>query len=212
MIDFFNFCLFLSLFIFILIYFIDWVIFFEALIRSCRWVLLFKSVVWISFWEEGVHVHISLSDTVVNSFFSSFFSFFLFIYLFFFLYQFFSLLPLFFFFFLFFSVLYTSLWILPRIPYLQMYSCCGRPGRQGSRNILRLLPSRPAEKLRYWQTSTYIERSVYDRHKSLASNLAVTDSRRDRSDHETPPTFAFRQAHTQLFCERFRQSLSVWGP
>ena len=86
-----------------------------------------------------------------------------------------------------------------------MYSCCGRPGRLGSRNILRLLLSRPAEKLRYRQTSTYIAQSVYDRHKSLASNLAVTDSRQDRSDHETPSTFAFRQeAHTTTFLRTIR--------
>ena len=150
------------------------------------------------------------------------FSFFLyspFIYLYIYLYKFCSLLPLFFFFFLFFSLFFIHLFeFYPEFPntYLQMYSCCGKPDRLGSRNILRLLSSRLAEKMRYRQTSTCIERSVYDRHKSLASNLAVTDSRQDRSDHETPPTFAFRQAHTQHFCKRFRQSfrqsLSVWGP
>ena len=39
----------------------------------------------------------------------------------------------------------------------------------------------------YRQTGTYTERSVHDRHKSLASNLAVTDSCRDRSDMKLRP-------------------------
>ena len=70
--------------------------------------LLFKSVVCIFFWEEGVHVSISLLDTVVNSIFFSFFLYSPFIYLYIYLYKFCSLLPLFLLF-LFLCSLYISM-------------------------------------------------------------------------------------------------------